>query len=140
MRFRRASTFKAKISDNFLFPAHTALNLHFTAHACVQDPKVVVEVFYETYCPDSRSFILDQLNSTYAELSNIITLQLVPYGKAVSCVIEYYPDPKEHLPLVVCMFASRNPNGAYESCATKQEFDLVNLQKCVSARKATTCN
>lgn len=129
--------------------------------ACVQDPKVVVEVFYETYCPDSRSFVLDQLNSTYAKLSSIIKLELVPYGKASrrelpsgwysfdcqhgdkecygnllqSCVIKYYPDPKEHLPLVACMFASNNPNRAYESCAKKQGFNLETLQKCVSGKE-----
>ncbi|XP_037557746.2 gamma-interferon-inducible lysosomal thiol reductase [Dermacentor silvarum] len=50
--------------------------------ACEHDPKVSVEVFYETYCPDSRNFVLEQLNSTYAELPNIVQLQLVPYGKA----------------------------------------------------------
>ncbi|KAH7986568.1 hypothetical protein HPB49_025904 [Dermacentor silvarum] len=52
------------------------------AQACEHDPKVSVEVFYETYCPDSRNFVLEQLNSTYAELPNIVQLQLVPYGKA----------------------------------------------------------
>ncbi|KAH6940661.1 hypothetical protein HPB50_004080 [Hyalomma asiaticum] len=129
--------------------------------ACVHDPKVSVEVFYETYCPDSRNFVLEQLNSTYAELSNIMQLQLVPYGKASrrelpnkwysfdcqhgdkecygnllqTCVIKHYPEPSQHLPLVVCMFSARNPNRAYESCAKKQGFDLEALQKCVSGKE-----
>lgn len=130
--------------------------------ACEHDPKVSVEVFYETYCPDSRNFVLEELNSTYAELSNIIQLQLVPYGKASlrrelpnkwfsfdcqhgdkecygnllqTCVIKYYPDPIVHLPLVVCMFSSSNPNRAYDSCARKQGFDIDTLQKCVSGKE-----
>ncbi|XP_077500103.1 gamma-interferon-inducible lysosomal thiol reductase-like isoform X1 [Amblyomma americanum] len=129
--------------------------------ACEHDPKVSVEVFYETYCPDSRNFVLEELNGTYAELSDIIQLQLVPYGKASrrelpnkwftfdcqhgdkecygnllqTCVIKYYPEPSQHLPLVVCMFSSKNPNRAYDSCARKQGFDIETLQKCVSGKE-----
>lgn len=125
--------------------------------ACVEPgTKVKVEVFYETYCPDSKRFVLEQLNSTYAELSDIIELQLVPYGKATrrelpnhwysfdcqhgdkecygnllqSCAIHYYPDPKVHLPFVACMFTANSANTAYERCARAAKFNLTVLEKC----------
>ncbi|XP_029827235.2 gamma-interferon-inducible lysosomal thiol reductase [Ixodes scapularis] len=119
--------------------------------------KVNVEVFYESYCPDSKRFVLEQLNSTYSELSNIMELQLIPYGKASrrqvpstkwytfdcqhgdeeckgnlyqACAIQYHPDPSVHLPFIACMFESSSPNSAYRRCALKSGFDLEVLAKC----------
>jgi len=43
---------------------------------------VRVEVFYEALCPDSRSFVLYQLDPTYKKLAQYIDLRMIPYGKA----------------------------------------------------------
>lgn len=43
---------------------------------------VMVMVFYEALCPDSKHFILKQLEPTYSKASALIDFQLVPYGKA----------------------------------------------------------
>ncbi|XP_064477188.1 gamma-interferon-inducible lysosomal thiol reductase-like [Ornithodoros turicata] len=125
--------------------------------ACVEPgTKVLVEVFYESYCPDSKRFVLEQLNSTYPELSSIIELDLVPYGKASrtllpngwsafecqhgeqecygnllqSCAIHFYPDPKRHLPFIACMFNSRSPNSAYLPCRRSAGFEDDVLDQC----------
>lgn len=44
--------------------------------------KVLVTVYYEALCPDSRSFVIKQLEPTYQSLKEHITVEMVPYGKA----------------------------------------------------------
>lgn len=45
----------------------------------------MVMVFYEALCPDSKNFILKQLEPTFSKASSIIDFQLIPYGKATVC-------------------------------------------------------
>ena len=45
------------------------------------DAKVHMEVYYETFCPDSMRF-LKLLAENYEDIENKITLELVPFGKA----------------------------------------------------------
>lgn len=42
---------------------------------------MLVMVFYEALCPDSKFFITKQLLSTYKAAAPIMEVQLVPYGK-----------------------------------------------------------
>lgn len=42
----------------------------------------MVTIYYEALCSDSRNFILKQLVPTYEKLSDVIEIDLVPYGKA----------------------------------------------------------
>ena len=46
---------------------------------------VFLGVFYESLCPDSEKFIVNQLQPAYSKLSNITFLQLIPYGNAKVC-------------------------------------------------------
>lgn len=43
---------------------------------------VLVMVFYEALCPDSKNFIVKQLHSAYERAPSLIDIQFVPYGKA----------------------------------------------------------
>jgi len=43
-------------------------------------PKVRVDVFYETKCPDSIRFIKTQMWPTYKELTGIVDFNVYPYG------------------------------------------------------------
>lgn len=45
------------------------------------DP-VLVEVYYESMCPDSKYFIRQQLVPAVAKVSQIMNFVLKPYGKA----------------------------------------------------------
>ena len=47
-----------------------------------REAKIVVDLYYEVLCPDSRSFVLYQLYPAWQTLSQIFTVNLVPYGKA----------------------------------------------------------
>uniref|UniRef100_A0A0A9Z573 GILT-like protein C02D5.2 n=1 Tax=Lygus hesperus TaxID=30085 RepID=A0A0A9Z573_LYGHE len=43
---------------------------------------VFVDVYYESLCPDSKSFFLDQLAPAVRLLGDQISLKLIPYGKS----------------------------------------------------------
>jgi len=45
---------------------------------------VVVDIYYECLCPDSRSFVLHQLAPAWAEYKEIMEVNLIPYGKATT--------------------------------------------------------
>lgn len=45
-------------------------------------PPILVTVFYEALCPDSRSFFTKQLLPTFEKIPHLIQINLVPYGKA----------------------------------------------------------
>ena len=49
----------------------------------VVNGKVVVDLYYEVLCPDSRSFVLYQLFPAWQGLRDIFTINYVPYGKAL---------------------------------------------------------
>lgn len=44
--------------------------------------KVQITVFYETFCPYSVDFFVEQLEPAVLKLGSYLDLQLVPYGKA----------------------------------------------------------
>lgn len=52
---------------------------HFTRSA---GAPVIVMVFYEALCPDSKHFIMKQLQYAFYKAPALIDFQLVPYGKA----------------------------------------------------------
>ena len=41
-----------------------------------------IGTYYEALCPDSRDFVVDQLNVTYSRVPEILDLTFVPWGKA----------------------------------------------------------
>ena len=49
----------------------------------LENGKVVVDLYYEVLCPDSRSFVLHQLYPAWQGLKDIFTINYIPYGKAL---------------------------------------------------------
>lgn len=47
----------------------------------------MVMVFYEALCPDSKHFILKQLQQAFYKAPTLVEFQLVPYGKASVSII-----------------------------------------------------
>ncbi|RZF49218.1 hypothetical protein LSTR_LSTR010948 [Laodelphax striatellus] len=55
----------------------------FCAVARTEDmKKVAVTVYYESLCPDSMKFVVEQLYPTWMTLSQYMDLTLVPFGRA----------------------------------------------------------
>ncbi len=64
----------------------------------VNKSRVMVTVFYEALCPDSRSFFVRHLLPTFLKMRNSLKLELVPYGKATVSAYKLSP-PKSQTSL-----------------------------------------
>ncbi|KAH8263576.1 hypothetical protein KR044_010851, partial [Drosophila immigrans] len=119
---------------------------------------VLVMVFYEALCPDSKYFITKQLLPAFKVAAPIMEVQLVPYGKAHTatdsdgkytfecqhgltecqantyhaCAAEIIEDPLTRLEVVTCMIRdNRHPKEAMQKCAKQHNVDNLDLiQKC----------
>jgi len=102
---------------------------------------VLVEVYYESMCPDSKYFIREQLVPAVQKIPEIINFRLIPYGKATtfenstgiyffcqhqenecqgnkihSCAIKYISSPTKLLNYVSCLIKNiKYPQGAAKS-------------------------
>lgn len=121
------------------------------------DAPVYVMVFYEALCPDSKNFVLKQLQPAYDRAPNLIDIQFVPYGKAKTstkadgslefdcqhgpiecdaniihaCVIEAVHDAKTRLDMVACMIRDNMiPKDAFYRCAKEYSVEIESIQKC----------
>lgn len=121
------------------------------------DAPVYVMVFYEAQCPDSKNFVLKQLQPAYTRAPSLIEIQFVPYGKATTstnadgslafdcqhgpseceaniihaCVIEAVHDAKLRLDMVTCMIRdNRIPKDAFYRCAKENGVEIESIQKC----------
>jgi len=121
--------------------------------------KVDVLVCIETLCPDSKKYIITELDPTYIALRDIIELTFVPYGNAVineeehtvecqhyeeecsansyeQCAIYYYPEPEQYLPFATCLAAVSNEDlvtgdeQIFEDCAVQSSLDWPLIRDC----------
>ncbi|XP_037927583.1 GILT-like protein 1 [Teleopsis dalmanni] len=115
---------------------------------------VLVMVYYEALCPDSKHFITKQLVPTYKAIAPLMEILLVPYGKAQtftnadgtyrfdcqhgpvecqantyhSCAIEVIEDAQARLDVVACMIRdNRLPKEALHRCAKQHNIDNIDL-------------
>ncbi|XP_055917963.1 GILT-like protein 1 [Eupeodes corollae] len=119
---------------------------------------ILVTVFYEALCPDSKHFITKQLVPAYKAAPSVLEVVLVPYGKASTsissdgslnfdcqhgplecqanmyhaCTIEIITDPIKRLDMVTCMIKdNRLPKEALYRCARDYNLETANsIQKC----------
>ncbi|XP_063702134.1 GILT-like protein 1 [Culicoides brevitarsis] len=110
---------------------------------------VVVTVFYEVLCPDSKNFVVKQLSTAYKKLPHLVDIAYVPYGKAITrvtkdgslefdcqhgpiecegnivhaCTVDVIADPTMRINLVACMIADNMlPKDSFHRCA--KEFGV----------------
>ncbi|KAK9497946.1 hypothetical protein O3M35_003841 [Rhynocoris fuscipes] len=89
---------------------------------------VLVTVFYECLCPDSRSFFVNQLLPVMELIPEYIKIDLIPYGKASTEVLEngVYKFKCQHGPLE-CL------GNKIHACT------LINIKDDLTKVKVTTC-
>lgn len=121
--------------------------------------KLTVNVYYEALCGHSRILFIKQLLPTFNALPGVMTINLVPYGKATTtetngeyafscqhgkteceankihaCFIKYTAnDPTTQLQAVACMIDDNSePKRIGEICAGKFGVDFELIQDCSS--------
>ena len=60
------------------------LEVPATPQPAPPSPRVVVDVYYECLCPDSRYFVLHELLPAYNKVGSLMDVRMWPYGKASS--------------------------------------------------------
>ncbi|XP_044766100.1 gamma-interferon-inducible lysosomal thiol reductase-like [Coccinella septempunctata] len=125
--------------------------------------KIKLTVYYEALCTDSKFFITRQLAPLQDKIPDHITIELVPYGKAVTiesagtiifqcqhdelecyankihaCVIDSVTDPSIQLKYVACMIKNnQNPDEIAEICGKQLNIDHLPILICAKEDKAS---
>ncbi|RNA26223.1 hypothetical protein BpHYR1_031105 [Brachionus plicatilis] len=120
-----------------------------------------IDVYYETRCPDSQRFLLNQIIQANEIFSSNIDFLLVPFGKANytwdddskkwnfhcqhgpqecygntihNCLIDQKPKFEDHFPFLACTM--ENLMESFETaalyCAKKHSIDYEGLKKCAN--------
>ncbi|XP_048469914.1 gamma-interferon-inducible lysosomal thiol reductase-like, partial [Rhincodon typus] len=109
---------------------------------------VQLSLFYETYCPDCRHFMMNQLCPTWLRLEDIMNISLIPFGNAKeiqngqnwqfvcqheedecqgntiqACMIHYLKNATSYMPVICCMESASSP--------------LTEAQRCLQAHAPT---
>merc|ERR1712013_20255 len=123
--------------------------------------KVVVDLYYEALCPDSRDFILYQLFPAWLSLKKIFTINYIPYGKAYTynqgdrfrftcqhgpaecqgniyhaCAARYITDEDAKLEYIKCMINDNyNPPRAALRCSQEVSVPWADISTCAKGRE-----
>lgn len=115
--------------------------------------RVALDVYYESLCPDSRNFLVNQLAPKWQYLSTFVDLRLIPFGKATyspnsaggwdfscqhgasecagnilhACGIKYSKDVTQALNFASCLM--RAPTSGAQ-CAALAELDYTPIDAC----------
>jgi len=127
------------------------------------DPKLVVDVYYECLCPDSRYFVLHHLLPTVEKVGSLMDVRLWPYGKASThktdtgysfncqhgevecegnmyhaCVTVMNLDQEKMVAMVACMIQDNmEPKTAASNCATQHGIYFERLDHCATGAEGT---
>jgi len=136
-------------------------------HSGLLDPHVpapiMIKVYYESMCPDSKYFVVHQLLPTIKQLPDIADFKLVPYGKANTlenatgiyfvcqhlrlecegnkfhaCGVKHIENQQQLLKFVSCLFKNmRNPPRVAQSCASEVGADWNTIQQCATSMEGS---
>ncbi|XP_052742198.1 gamma-interferon-inducible lysosomal thiol reductase [Bicyclus anynana] len=133
------------------------------SNSMAQKSLLALTVYYESKCPDSKSFILKQLEPSMQHLSDYVQLKFVPFGKARSinygdagfecqhgpseclgnivqdCSLHLLGDrsDKERLEYVACeMYTEAGSQGRFD-CVERAMLSSTEVEQCVLQGKGT---
>lgn len=121
------------------------------------EKRVLVDVYYEALCPDSRYFVIHNLMPAYNKLRDVLDVRLWPYGKATTtnksgggfdfrcqhgeeecvanmwhgCTARYVKDQATRLEMVRCMIDDNYDAAmAAEKCAKENGVSFPQISTC----------
>lgn len=134
---------------------------NLTNQVVESDEKLVVDVYYEVLCPDSRTFLLHQLAPAWHHLQSIFTVNFIPYGKARTygerddltfscqhgprecqgniwhaCAVKYTNGVESRLNFINCMmYNNYDPQKAALRCSRIFTVDWTNISNCAKGKE-----
>ncbi|XP_045774240.1 uncharacterized protein LOC123873438 [Maniola jurtina] len=151
-------TFRTEVRDNYVEQtSRPESQIHNF------EEELMLTVYYESKCPDSKSFILKQLEPTMQQLHEFITLKFVPFGKSRSinygdggfecqhgsaeclgnvvqdCSLHFLNEKsdREKLAYVACeMDTTAGSQGKFD-CVEKANLSKAEVEDCVVSGKGT---
>lgn len=122
-------------------------------------------IYYEALCSDSVDFITKQLYPNYNDLKDHLTIEFIPYGKAMhsfnnktlkyvfscqhgpmeckgnkfqACALDQIDEQDRKVNFVHCVMKSKNPSNMYyiETCATENNLDFTKVAACVASKQS----
>ncbi|XP_064121373.1 gamma-interferon-inducible lysosomal thiol reductase-like isoform X1 [Macrobrachium nipponense] len=127
------------------------------AQVLAQDP-VKIHLYYETLCPYSIDFVVDQLYPTWTELKDIMEVEMFPFGNARyspdgegwafscqhgadeckgnmihACAKDHFKDINLEMDFVNCLLSAGHPASAGPKCASEVGVDWTPLDECISS-------
>ncbi|KAM3373937.1 gamma-interferon-responsive lysosomal thiol protein [Capsicum galapagoense] len=126
--------------------------------------KVKLDIYYETLCPSSAKFIVDNLPKLFdSGLIHVTQLKLFPYGNAdvfngtiycqhgklecllntvQACAIDVWTDLNKYLPFINCMenvvlesFVYRRQYPQWKTCYEKLKLDSTPVTDCLKSAR-----
>ncbi|CAF0741797.1 unnamed protein product [Brachionus calyciflorus] len=121
-----------------------------------------IGVYYETKCPDSKRFLINQITSAQEKFSSVVDFTLIPFGKANytrdsinsdwnfmcqhgpdecygniihNCLIQERPNFVDHFPFISCTMENIMINFEAQAleCAMKHSVDYEKLKQCAKS-------
>ncbi|KAI7688502.1 Gamma-interferon-inducible lysosomal thiol reductase [Sarcoptes scabiei] len=148
---------RSKLFVSLLMIFSTAITSIHCHHTVTQ-----ISLYYESICPDSRKFFLNQLYPTYEKLNRFMDVELVPFGNAnvsyprhdnkpvfhcqhgpnechgnriQACVIEMVRNTDTSLRFVHCMFQQsdwKDTSATARRCAQSMQLDWSKIEQCAN--------
>lgn len=124
-------------------------------------PKLKIDVYMESQCPDTQDFLDTQLSPTWNELKEYMNLQVIPFGKArwakqgvddfsfqcqhgqneclvnqlMCCGIDKLKKPDLYLPYIVCLQMTQFGDSEQAKCAQQSRLSPQEMQTCAESKK-----
>ncbi|KAG0728462.1 Gamma-interferon-inducible lysosomal thiol reductase [Chionoecetes opilio] len=132
---------------------------YYPAQALAQDaPPVKVDLYYETLCPYSIEFVIEQLYPTWTLLKDIMEVEMFPFGSANykadgegwrfrcqhgddechgnmihACAKDQLKDINLEMDFINCLLSADHPPKAGAKCAGEVGADWKPIEECVGS-------
>lgn len=157
MRIRATLTSLIVLFSTSLTVSSMVISENDTTTRSVSDGRVQVEVNLESLCPDSRRFVLRQLVPTFNDISDIMQVDIIPFGHArtlgnnkmicqhgarecegnrrMACLISRaHGDQRLIVPTIGCLFSFEPPKNCIEQNLPQVSFD--DIEKCKGSNES----
>ncbi|KAG8235708.1 hypothetical protein J437_LFUL016327 [Ladona fulva] len=122
----------------------------------IEDNRVNVSLYYESLCPDSVRFVVNELQPTWEQLAGYMNIRFIPFGKSwsemnrrkervfrcqhgpreclgnkmQSCGLSLLPTQESQVKFVTCVMSKQDPSSAGPECCREVGLDFLRLREC----------